>query len=73
MTYMEAQFCAANWSINMRVFKGKISTDKIGSTCEFEFEVEDTATDDEIEQAARDAAFEHIEWNFNEVKPSTVA
>lgn len=57
----------------MRVFKGNISTDKIGSACEFEFEVEDTATEEEIEQAARDAAFEHVEWNFKEVKPSTDA
>jgi|GEM_PF-841257 len=57
----------------MRVFKGKISTDKIGSTCEFEFEVEDAATEEEIEQAAREAAFEHVEWNFKEVEPSSAA
>lgn len=39
--------------------------------CEYEdtFEVEDDATDQQIEDAARDAAFDHIDWGFEEVKP----
>lgn len=52
----------------MRIFKGKISTDKIGSACEFEFEVPDDATESQVQEAAREAAFEHVEWSFKEVK-----
>lgn len=51
----------------MREFKGVIRTDKIGSECEFEFEVEDSATPEEIEQEAREAAFNYVEWSYNEV------
>ena len=50
----------------MRNFKGTIATDKVGSACDFEFEAEDNATEDEIETLARDAAFERIEWGFEE-------
>lgn len=52
----------------MRFFKGQISTDKVGSECEFEFEVEDGATDEEIELEAKDAAFNYIYWNYEEVQ-----
>lgn len=31
---------------------------------EFEFEVDDDCTPEEIEELAREAMFEHIEWNF---------
>jgi len=50
----------------MRIFKGKISTDKIGSECDFEFEVEDDATECQIEQEAREAAFECVAWSYQE-------
>ena len=51
----------------MRTFTGSIGTNKIGSDCKFEFEVEDDATPEQIESAAREAAFENIEWNFKEI------
>ncbi|HHN1485734.1 TPA: cytochrome c maturation protein CcmE [Pseudomonas aeruginosa] len=50
----------------MRTFKGSIKTDVQGS--DVEFEVEDNATQDEVEYEAKQAAFEHVEWNFTEVK-----
>ncbi|BFO07186.1 hypothetical protein KNHN1_55640 (plasmid) [Pseudomonas guariconensis] len=53
---------------SMRTFKGSIKTDVQGSDVEFEFEVEDNATQTEIEYEAKQAAFEHVEWNFEEVK-----
>ena len=46
----------------MRTFKGSIKTDVQGSDVEFEFEVEDNATQTEIEYEAKQAAFEHVEW-----------
>lgn len=52
----------------MRKFIGEISTNKIGSECHFEFEVPDDATDEEIEEEARQAAFEKVEWHYNEQK-----
>ena len=48
----------------MKIIQGQIRTSKVGSACEFEFEVEDDATPDEIESMARDAAFDLIEWNY---------
>jgi len=51
----------------MRTFKGFIKTDMVGSLCEFEFEVEDNATDAEIENEAKEAAFDCVEWNYKEV------
>lgn len=52
----------------MRTFKGKIATDNQGSECEFEFEVADNATQDQIEAEAREAAFDRVQWSFKEVK-----
>lgn len=48
----------------MKKFKGSISTNIHGSDCEFEFEVEDDATEDDIEHIARECAFDLIEWSF---------
>lgn len=50
----------------MRKFVGTISTNKVGSECKFEFEMDDDATDEEIEEAAREAAFNYIEWDYQE-------
>lgn len=47
-----------------RIVKGRVETNKVGSMSEFEFEVDDDCTDEEIEELARDAMFEHIEWNY---------
>jgi len=51
----------------MRKFKGSVSTNNIGSTCEFEFEVDDNATQEEIEEEARQSAFDCVEWNYTEI------
>lgn len=48
----------------MKTIKGYVRTNKVGSDCEFEFEVEDDCTDEEIEEEAREAMFEQIEWGF---------
>lgn len=52
----------------MRRFKGMIRTDNIGSECEFEFEVEDDATEEQIQKEAREAAFEYVQWHYKELK-----
>lgn len=54
----------------MRHFKGYIKTDKVGSRCEFEFEVEDDASEEEIDEVARDVAFDRIEWFYEEARQS---
>ncbi len=52
----------------MRLFKGFICTDKIGSDCEFEFEIEDEYTEYQIEGIAKEVAFNHISWYFVEIR-----
>ena len=52
----------------MRIFKGIIRTDKVQSECEFCFEVEDDANEEEIEKEAKDSAFNHVEWWYEEVE-----
>lgn len=37
----------------MRKFTGYIATNKVGSQCEFEFEMDDDATEEEIEEVAK--------------------
>ena len=49
-------------------FKGKIKTDVVGSECEFEFEVEAGATDEDIEKIAKDMAFDCVDWWYDEVE-----
>lgn len=41
-----------------------VSTNKIGSKCTDEFEIEDDAAEDDIEEAARECMFNMIEWNY---------
>lgn len=48
----------------MKRIIGYVETNKVGSRCEFEVEVEDDATEEEIAEQAREAMFEHIEWSF---------
>lgn len=55
----------------MRKFEGCIATNKVGSGCHFEFEVDDDATLEEIEEIARETAFQEIEWWFDEVTAET--
>lgn len=42
-----------------------VSTDKVGSQCANEFEVEDDATEEDIDRDAREMMFEMIEWNWS--------
>lgn len=48
----------------MKLIQGSIATDKTGSRCEFEFKMDDDAAPAEIEEAARDAAFDKIDWGY---------
>lgn len=50
----------------MRKFTGFIKTNKVGSRCDFEFEIEDDATDEEIEEFAKQNAFDLLEWAYSE-------
>lgn len=47
---------------------GYIMTNKIGSKCEFEFEIDeeelDLLTEEDIDDLAKEAAFQNIEWNY---------
>ena len=52
----------------MRTFTGTIKTDVQGSEVEFEFEVDDNATAEQIEAEAKQAAFEIVQWHYEEVK-----
>lgn len=49
-----------------RKFTGSVSTNKVGSEDQFEFEVDDDATEEQIEEAGREAMFERIEWFYEE-------
>lgn len=48
----------------MKMVRGWVETRMVGSRCEFEFEVEDDATDEEIDEYARDVMFDCVEWSF---------
>lgn len=56
----------------MRKFKGGISTNIVGSEREFDFEVEDDATQEEIDEAAQMAAFELIDWYYEEIENNSI-
>ena len=49
-----------------RKFTGSVSTNKVGSEDQFEFEVADDATEEQIEEAGREAMLERIEWFYTE-------
>jgi hypothetical protein len=51
----------------MKTIKWHLSIGYAGTDQEDEFEVEDDATDEEIEEMAKDAAFDCIDWGW-EVK-----
>lgn len=52
----------------MRTFTGTIKTDVEGSEVEFDFEVPDDATQEQIEAEAKQAAFDFVQWSYDEVK-----
>jgi hypothetical protein len=51
-------------------YVGYVSTGLIGSKNTFEFDVEEDASEQDIEEAARDAMFELIEWGFDPAEES---
>jgi len=50
----------------MRKFRGVIRTNRVCSECEFEFTTPDDYSKEQIEEFARDLAFEYIEWTYQE-------
>lgn len=48
----------------MKVIEGSIATEKVGSRCGFRFEVPDDTTPEEIEELAREAAFDRVDWHY---------
>lgn len=56
----------------MKTYVGSVNTGLQGSDKEFEFEVDDNASEDEIEAAAREAMFECIEWGYYRTEISRV-
>lgn len=52
----------------MRI-KVHVTTGLVGSDRECEIEVEDDATDDQIEEQAREAMFDLIEWTWSRIAP----
>ena len=54
----------------MRKIRAYLNTDLVGCTFEEEFEVDNNASEDEIEEMAKEALFDHIDWGWNEVVDS---
>lgn len=54
----------------MRKIKWWLETGFVGCGHDGEFEVKNDATDDEIEDEAKDAAFDRISWGWSELKPT---
>lgn len=55
----------------MRRFKGVVRTNVHGSDIDFEFEVEDDATEQEIADAAHEEAIQWIDIGWDEIHPAT--
>ena len=51
----------------MKRYKGHVSVGLVGCRVEFEFDIEEDASEQDIEDMARDAMFEHIEWGFDPI------
>ena len=50
----------------MRRIEVYVSTGKVGSRCSEVIEVEDDMSDDEIDEQAKDAMFNLIEWSWRD-------
>lgn len=53
----------------MRKFKVSVSTGYVGCDREDTFEIEETATENEISEAAQEVLFNMIEWGYTEIEP----
>lgn len=51
----------------MKKIKVTVQTQKVGSKCEITFEIEDDATEEEIEEVAMASMFDMIDWTWQEV------
>lgn len=56
----------------MRTIKWHSENGMQGSDREGEIEVEDDASDDEIDNEVREAVFDFFSWGWEEVKPNVV-
>jgi hypothetical protein len=54
----------------MKIIKWQLYTGFANCMHEGEIEVEDTATDEEIDNYVREEAFQYIEWNWTHANPS---
>lgn len=50
----------------MKVITVYVRTNKINSQCEMQIEVEDDATEDEIEEQAQEVMYSMMEWGWSE-------
>lgn len=79
MTFEEAEEVATETAFDMvdwewerigNVIKVNISTSVITSRCDDEFEIDESMTEEDIEKAARDCAFNMISWCWEIVEPA---
>lgn len=47
--------------------KVSVATSKVGSKCEETLELDDDCTEEEIEECAKDAMFQMINWDWQKV------
>lgn len=52
----------------MKKYKGRVSTDRVGSAVTFEFEVNDNATEEQINEIALECMWECISMDYEEVE-----
>jgi hypothetical protein len=53
--------------IHVRKFKGHVTIGLVGCKREFEFEMEDDASDDDLEEAAREEMYNIVNYWYEEV------
>ena len=51
----------------MKTIRVEVSTNKVGSEDHIEFEIEDDATEYEIEEIASERIWDLISWNWEEI------
>jgi hypothetical protein len=49
----------------MKTIRVWVKTNKIGSRCEDEFEIDEDASEEEIEEHAKEIMFNMIDWSFH--------
>lgn len=51
----------------MRKIRAWIRTSKVGSKCEDVIEVPEGISDNDLEELARDVAFNYMEWGYEDI------